>query len=281
LAHSQNRHSMRLQIRKLVESMAAGRPNIIMICADQLRYDGFGCTGNAIARTPNIDSVAARGTSFTNHYASCTICAPSRASLFTGTYPRKHGLVKNGLALPQSKELFTNVMMDGGVYTHGVGKLHFQPILAKASYGMPESNSYWGLPQTQEWTGPCYGFQTTDLVIGESFTSVKGGHYGKWIMENHPEVAPLYLPENALDRDPDDMDEVWRSAVPAELHYNSWIADRSVEFLKKRAQDDPFFLFVSFPDPHHPFAPPLPYADNFDPAAMPSPRYVEGELDLI
>lgn len=255
------------------------KPNIVLICTDQLRFDALGCTGNTIADTPNIDGIANGGVSFTNHITPCQICAPSRASLFTGLYPRHHGLTRNGVALDPSHEHLTNVMMDGSIRTHGVGKFHFQPILASASYGMPESNAFWTLPESEGWRGPFYGFQTVDFVIGESFTSTRGGHYGRWLERNHPGVADLYLPENGLDSELDEMDEVWRSAVPSDLHYNSWIADRSVDFLNNVDSDDPFFLFISFPDPHHPFSPPAPYCDMFDPEAMPKPAYVDGELE--
>ncbi len=252
--------------------------NIVLICTDQLRFDALGCTGSPVAKTPNLDRLASAGTSFHNHVTPCQICAPSRASLFSGLYPRHHGMVKNGLALDPSVELLSHALFSAGWETHGVGKFHFQPILAPAAYGMPESNAFWDLPQSRDWRGPYYGFKHAEFVIGESFASVRGGHYGRWLMENHPEVAPLYLPENALDREPDAMDEVWRSAVPAELHYNRWITDRSVEFLRERKREHPFFLFASYPDPHHPFSPPAPYCDNFDPEAMPMPKQVPDEL---
>lgn len=254
-------------------------PNIVLICTDQLRFDALGCTGNSVAHTPNIDRIAKDGVSFTNHLTPCQICAPSRASLFSGLYPRHHGLTRNGVCLDPATELFSNVMMDGGIRTHGVGKFHFQPILASASYGMPESNAFWTLPESETWRGPFYGFQTVDFVIGESFTATRGGHYGKWLADNHPEVVDLYLPENGLDEELDEMDEVWRSAVPADLHYNSWIADRSIDFIEDQTTGDPFLLFVSFPDPHHPFSPPAPYCDAFDPDDMPLPDIIPGELE--
>lgn len=261
--------------------MPCSRPNVVLICTDQLRQDALGCTGNSVARTPNIDRVAHEGASFANHVTPCQICAPSRASLFSGLYPRHHGLTRNGVALDASLELLSHAMMDAGMKTHGVGKFHFQPILAPASYAMPESNAFWTLPESEGWRGPFHGFQTVDFVIGESFTSVRGGHYAHWLERNHPGVAPLYLPENSLDDEPDPMDEVWRSAVPAVLHYNHWIADRSVAFLDEAAANGPFFLFVSFPDPHHPFSPPAPYCDRFDPRDMPLPHTVPGELDSM
>jgi arylsulfatase A-like enzyme len=169
--------------------------------------------------------------------------------------------------------------LDHGWQTHGVGKFHFQPILAPASFGMPESEAFWSLPQSNGWIGPYYGFQDVEFVIGESFSSVRGGHYAQWLRDNHPEAIDLYNPENALDGPPEDMDEVWQSAVPEKVHYNTWIADRAVNYIRNQSRKDPFFLYVSFPDPHHPFSPPAPYCNHFDLAKMPKPEIMPGELD--
>jgi len=247
--------------------------------ADQLRYDALGCNGNVNARTPHLDSLARRGVNFHSHHTPCPICAPSRASFFSGLYPRHNRLIKNGVALDNSLELLPHVLLEHGWQTHGVGKFHFQPILAPASFGMPESEAFWTLPQSKGWTGPYYGFQNAEFVIGESFTSVRGGHYARWLQDSHPEVLDLYNPENALDGPPEDMNEVWQSAVPEEMHYNTWITDRAVNYIQNQNRTDPFFLFVSFPDPHHPFSPPVPYCNHFDLSSMPKPAIVPGELE--
>ncbi|MBN1781023.1 arylsulfatase [bacterium] len=62
------------------------RPNILFILADDLGYGDPGCYGQQVIRTPNIDSLAAEGMRFTQHYAGSTVCAPSRASLMTGLH---------------------------------------------------------------------------------------------------------------------------------------------------------------------------------------------------
>ena len=75
------------------------QPNILIIHADQQRYDSLGCTGNPYVRTPNLDRLASEGTLFTRHISSNTICMPSRASLFTGLYPPGHNVWTNGIPL--------------------------------------------------------------------------------------------------------------------------------------------------------------------------------------
>lgn len=70
-------------------------PNVILILADDLGYNditlnGGGVAGGAVP-TPNIDSIAKNGVTFTNGYSGCATCAPSRASLMTGRYPTRFG----------------------------------------------------------------------------------------------------------------------------------------------------------------------------------------------
>lgn len=254
--------------------------NILMIMTDQQRADSLGCMGNVLARTPNIDALAARGALFRNHFTPHQICSPSRATLFTGKLARHHGLTRNGVALSETQPMLSRDLQAAGYRTHGAGKFHFQPILAGIEQRMPDSNAFWTLPESHGWRGPFFGFDTVDILIGESVGATEGGHYARWLAETAPDAAALYAPENALAPRPTDMDEVWKSAIPEALHYNTWITDRACDFLDQSG-DDPFFLFVSYPDPHHPFSPPAPWCDLFEPADMPDPDVDQNELETM
>jgi len=245
--------------------------------ADQLRADALGCFGNSFARTPTLDALAARGARLSAHMTPNQICAPSRASLFSGLYARNHELVHNGIALRDDIELITHALARAGFRTHGIGKFHFQPILAPAKFRMPESNAFWELSESAGWNGPYYGFEIAEFVIGESATATIAGHYARWLEAMAPEAVGLYQRDRALAPPPSDLDEVWKCAVPERLHYNGWIADRACDFLSGLRGEN-FFLFVSFPDPHHPFTPPRPWCDMFDPTEVPAPKTAPGEL---
>jgi arylsulfatase A-like enzyme len=67
----------------------AGRPNIIFILADDLGWRDLGCAGSTFYETPNVDALADRGVRFTNAYAACPVCSPTRASIMTGRYPAR------------------------------------------------------------------------------------------------------------------------------------------------------------------------------------------------
>ncbi|WP_343563780.1 sulfatase family protein [Kiloniella sp. b19] len=251
--------------------------NLIVIMSDQQRADSLGCYGNSLACTPHIDELAKSGAVFRQHMTPNQICSPSRSTLFSGLYPRHHGLTHNGISLPEDTALITHDFKRAGYRTHGVGKFHFQPILADPEYQMPDSNAFWEKPENQSWNGPFYGFDTVDMLIGESVAATQGGHYAQWLRSISSDAAKLYSPEFSPSAVPEDFDEVWTSAIPEELHYNSWIAESACRFLED-VSDDPFFLFVSFPDPHHPFSPPRPWSELHCPENMPLPEVKDGEL---
>lgn len=254
-------------------------PNVIFICTDQQRSDSLGCAGNLVSRTPNIDSIAESGMRFTRHSTPMQICSPSRATMLTGLYPRHHGLVMNGMALPEDVPTLTAKLQLHGYLTHGVGKQHLQPLLAPPSYAMPDSRAFWKSEASNGWNGPYYGYQSLDLLLGESDTASIAGHYANWLRQNYPDSLHLLEPKAAAQAPPADLDEIWRSAMPVEQHYNTWITDRALDFLGQPvAKERPFFLFVSYPDPHHPFDPPESYADRYDPDHITVPSVTNDEL---
>lgn len=256
--------------------------NVIVFFADQMRADALGCLGNRYVQTPHIDWIGRTGTILSRHITPNQICSPSRGSFFSGLYPRHHRMYRNGVPLPEDLDLITHRLTKAGYKTHGVGKFHFQPILAPANRQMPESLAFWRQSDAPQWRGPFYGFDTVDTVIGEANEVIHGGHYAAWLKSQHPDVVELYRPESAIEPSPQDLWEVWKSGVPRELHYCNWIAQRAAEFVGDAAKaEEPFFLFVSFPDPHHPFSPPSPYCYRHNPRSMPKPHLVPGELDRM
>jgi arylsulfatase A-like enzyme len=112
------------------------RPNIILILADDLRFDALSCMGNPVLRTPNIDRLAARGTIFTNSFCTTSICPVSRASIITGQYERRHKIAdfKTPLSKTQFAQTFPALLRQHGYRTGFIGKWGLGDPLPSAEY---------------------------------------------------------------------------------------------------------------------------------------------------
>jgi len=106
------------------QSRQAKRPNIIFLLTDDQRWDTMGCMGNRIIQTPNMDDMAAHGVKFINAFVTTSICATSRASIFSGQYARRHGI--HDFATPFSDEAWAQTypsLLKGAGYRLGmIGK---------------------------------------------------------------------------------------------------------------------------------------------------------------
>jgi arylsulfatase A-like enzyme len=259
------------------------RPNFLFIITDQQRADWLGCYGHPVLKTPNIDSIAARGTRFDNFHVASPVCMPNRASLLTGRYPSLHGLRYNGCTLPENTNTFVNVLADAGYHTAAIGKSHLQPFTAMAPTGktveevaaMPEA---WQINRPKDYEeepanyqgkerydikSPYYGYQHVDMVTSHGDRC--GGHYGQWFKANAPDWKALHDPANQLPHNYS-CPQSYRTPIPEDLYPTGYIRDQAIDYLTSRADaEDPFFAFVSFPDPHHPFNPPGKYWDMYSP----------------
>ena len=103
---------------------AADRPNIVFFLADDQRNDQLGCYGHPFVKTPNLDKLAASGTRFTNAFVTTSICAASRATIFTGMVERSHHYTFGTPAIAQDfvNNSYPVVMKNAGYKTGFVGK---------------------------------------------------------------------------------------------------------------------------------------------------------------
>ncbi|MEQ3626230.1 MAG: sulfatase-like hydrolase/transferase [Celeribacter sp.] len=274
------------------------RPNFILFVTDQHRADYLGCYGHPVLQTPNIDDIARRGVAFDSFYVASPVCMPNRASLMTCRMPASHGVTMNGIPLSRKNVTFVDLLKEAGYSTALIGKSHLQTFTgAPATTQIPpardgyfrangalaeavrhdldapsykvEEPKFWSGPQPRVPT-PFYGYDHVELVTGHG--DHIGGDYATWLLEREPEVASLIGPENQLPHGYTCPQAV-RTAVPPELYSTTYIAERAAAYIEAHKDDeDPFFLMISWPDPHHPFNPPGKYWDMYDPEDFPVPE---------
>ena len=127
-------------IWQLFPANCLAKPNIVLFLADDLGWTGLGCFGSDLYETPNLDRLAETGMRFTDAYAACTVCSPTRASVMTGMYPARLHLTDfiagqnrpyAKLRIPEwTKQLeprhvtIAEVLQQNGYRTCHVGKWH-------------------------------------------------------------------------------------------------------------------------------------------------------------
>lgn len=107
------------------ETAATKSPNLLVLIADDISRDDFGCYGHPVIRTPNIDALAAEGMRFTNTYLTTSSSSPSRLSILTGRYPHNTGACELHSPIGEEQITVAEVLKNAGYYTAQAGKWHF------------------------------------------------------------------------------------------------------------------------------------------------------------
>lgn len=260
--------------------MSASKPNVLIITADQHRGDALGVEGRPV-KTPHLDRIAQRGTRFSTCITPNPVCQPARASILTGLLPRSHGVPDNGIDLdPKTGEAgFARQFANAGYKTGLIGKAHFSTYNTFSPTGNPECNES-SANYPDDWYGPYMGFDHVELAVEPHNTSPParpphGQHYERWL---YSQADPDEI--ESLTAFPPELDaaQTWHAQLPPAWHNSSWCGDRTVEFLRQNG-DEPFCLWTSFPDPHHPFDCPEPWSRLHSPDEVDLPEYRKRDLD--
>ena len=109
-----------------LRSLRPMKPNLLVILIDDLRYDEFGAGGHPYMRTPNVDRLAAEGALFERAFHTTPICSPNRASIVTGQYASRHGIIDNVARDAMSHRLpnYHLELQKRGYETAHIGKWH-------------------------------------------------------------------------------------------------------------------------------------------------------------
>lgn len=197
------------------------KPNLIYIFADQLRYFSMGYAGDKNALTPNIDALCAESTNLCQAVSGHPVCAPYRASLFTGKYTTSTGMVINEIRMNPDHHTFAQVLDENGYETAYIGKWHM--YAAELGNHYDPVNSF--IPQ-----GP------DRLGFNDYFAAYNFRH--------EYEVGTAYY---HLD-------------TPEKIYYDKYEpdaqTDMAIEQIRRLSEGKkPFALFLSIGTPHDPWVP--------------------------
>ena len=193
------------------------KPNIIFIMADDLGYGHLGCYGQKLIQTPNIDRLAAEGMRFTQAYSGCSLCAPARSTLLTGTHAGHTPVRGNGggVSLQKADVTVAQILKNAGYTTGLFGK-----------WGLGEAGTA-GVPNKK-------GF---DKFFGYLHQLHAQFYYPKFLWHNEEKVV---IPENENN---------------CSVYSPDLIMEKAFDFVRKH-QSGPFFLYLPFTLPHHEFVAP-------------------------
>ena len=201
------------------------RPNVLVVLSDQQRPDSCGVFGQRLPVTPRLDALAADGVAFDNAFTVQPVCGPARAVLQTGLYPTTTRCWRNGIALPPDIETLADRMHALGYRTGYVGKWHLA------------SNRGHGLPADR----PPARFERRPVPSDR-----RGGYREAWVAADALEHTSGATSGHVYDEEGERVD-LHGYRVDA-------LTDLAIDRLGRfdRLDDDrPFFLFVSFLEPHH------------------------------
>lgn len=205
----------------LIQTASAESPNIVIVFTDDQGYGDVGCFGAQGFETPNLDRMAAEGRKFTNFYVSQAVCGASRASLLTGCYANRIGMLgapshasKHGIN--SNEVLISELCKQKGYATAAYGKWHlghhhqFLPLQNGFDdyFGLPYSNDMWPYHPTSKAFPDLPMFDRNEIV--------------------NPKVTP-----------------------EDQVHLTTWYTERAVDFIDQH-HDAPFFLYVAHSMPHVP-----------------------------
>ncbi len=240
------------------------KPNVVVLFTDDQRYDTIAALGNSEVKTPNLDKLVARGTSFTHAHIPCgtvgAVCMPSRAMLHTGRSLYHLGTEEEpdnaGATIPQEHTLMGEVFRAAGYDTFGTGKWHNGPAAFNRSFGSGKEIMFGGM--ADHWNVPMCDHDPS-------------GNYDNLRPMIHDPYGSNEISMHHVDH------------IHPGSHSTDLVADAAIAFIRGAAADaenpagprdasKPFLAYVSFLAPHDPRSMPKRFLDMYDPASITLPE---------
>ena len=232
-----------------VDKTAAIKPNFLFLFTDDQSFNTVNALNNRDVKTPNIDRLVRRGTTFTNCFNqgswSGAVCIASRAMLNTGRYVWSCGGNSCG-----DYPLWGQVMGAAGYDTYITGKWHNEPKTMERSFKKLGPTNSWGMFHSKD---PNAEANKKKGIVKDPYDRPRPGN--SW---------------SPYDRS---LKGHWRPKDGATVHSSKLLADAAVDYIENNVKksDNPFFMYVSFNAPHDPRQSPKEYIDMYPPEKIKIP----------
>jgi arylsulfatase len=232
---------------------AAARPNVLLFCTDQQRFDTIGALGNPHIRTPNLDRFVAGSITFENAYCQTPICTPSRASFLTGCYASSLHVNRNGNGFfPEhfQNRLVSRILKDAGYDGGMVGKFHLSSSYRRVEPRLNDGYRHfeWSHAPRADWP-------------------VEQHSYIRWLRDKGVDFKKEYGKQQLGGR-PREFD----AGIAADYHEVTWCADYAARWIRG-GLNKPWFITVNTYAPHPPFQPPPESLERMKPEEIPLPLW--------
>ncbi len=198
------------------------QPNIVFILSDQQRADTCGAYGQKLPVTPELDKMAEEGVLFSHAFTCQPVCGPARSCLQTGKYASEIGCNVIGIRLPEDQKTIAHYFNEHFYKTAYIGKWH----LASTLYNKKPGIEY-----------PDYKTSAVPMAY-------RGGWKDEWIASDSLEHTSHPFEGHMFDKEGNKKEFTNQFRVDAQT---DWVLD----FLDNQKKDEPFFLFLSYLEPHH------------------------------
>lgn len=223
------------------------RPNVLFIMADQMKATASHLYGNPFCETPALARLAGEGVLYENAFTPHPLCMPARVSVWTGRFPHSHGGRRNETPMPPGAEHAFRLWKQAGYHTGLIGKNHC--FLDPADQDLFDTWCEIG------HTGLPAGAPTKGMDWWRPVEAIDAAHATRRAM---PKQSPRF--GYAV------------SDYPLEDMSTGLITGQTIRFLESHG-DQPFALWVSYPDPHEPWEAPRRYAEMFPPEKIVLPPF--------
>lgn len=231
------------------------RPNIIFIITDQQRYDTIAALGFPYVDTPHLDRLAREGIVFTNCFITGASCAPSRASLFSGTYPHTAGVMRNGDVW---RACWVQELANAGYHCVNVGKMHTYPF--EAAYGF---NERYVVENKDRYLEGRYYFDRWDMAFAAHGLTRPGREVYRTLPDYKERLGAVE----------------W--SFPEHLHSDVFVGRLAAWWVEHKPKTEPLFLQVGFPGPHPPYDPIPRHLAPYLNRDLPLPQVTQEEMDAL